>query len=143
MVSSSRDFPRGASAILPDALVRSTAGEAVRFTSGGSGTLAAARLAGEVLRSMIMVQLAKISAVILAVVIGVTSSGGLLVHSEILPRRGPDNERATETGTGHGNGDAAGHGNGDAARNPAASSFLASPTPQRFTTGLAENRLSR
>ncbi len=92
LVISSRD----GSAILPAALIRSTAGAAVRFTSGGTVSLAAARLASEVLRSMVMIQLAKMSAAVLAGVIAATSYGGLVVHSEMLARRRPAGERVPD-----------------------------------------------
>ena len=88
----------GASAILPDALIRSTVAAATRVTSGGSVSLAAVKLTHEVLRSMVVTSFTKIGAA-LTLVIGVGSlGGGFLVHSRILAEKGPTSERI-EQGT--------------------------------------------
>jgi RNA polymerase sigma factor (sigma-70 family) len=84
---------RGVSAVLPNALIRSTASAAVRLTSGGVVPLAAASLTREVLRSMVMIKLAKVSVAVLAVVIAAGSFGrGFLFRSRMLAEKEPTSE---------------------------------------------------
>ena len=66
---------RAAMAILPDGLIRSTVDAAIRITSGGSATLAAAKFTSAVLRNMVMIRVVKISAAFLATAIAIGSFG--------------------------------------------------------------------
>ena len=84
---------RPASAALPCSLVRSTMGATIRFATGGTISLAVGKLTNEVLRSMAVIKLTKVTAAVLAVSAAVASSGGLLVHSRILAAQEPANER--------------------------------------------------
>jgi RNA polymerase sigma factor (sigma-70 family) len=66
------------SAAPPGPLVHATAAEAVRWAAGGAVPVAAARIAGDVLRSMAMVRVAKVCGGILVAAIGIAAAGGAL-----------------------------------------------------------------
>jgi len=87
---------RSASAALPAALVGSTVKAAIGNATGAIVSLAAARLSSEVLRSMFMIKLAKISAGLLVAMVAVGSFGGILAHSGKLMARETRNERPNQ-----------------------------------------------
>ena len=84
---------RSAFAALPPALVGSTVNAVIARTTNGISSLAAGKLTSNVLRSMMMIKLAKALTVVMVILAAIGSFGGMLVHSGKLVAREPSDEK--------------------------------------------------
>ncbi len=91
------NLTKSTSAALPATLVGSTVNAVMRKSTSGIVSLAAAKLTGDVLRSMFMFKLAKTFAGIMVTFVALGSVGGLAVQSGMLAASQPQKKNSTQS----------------------------------------------